>query len=133
MSGRIPFRPLPGMEDRTPRPVVDVTIEGLEAVGLPCLVDSGSLHNRFASWVAREAGIDLRRAPEAKIGLGGHTIKTRTVPVRLRLGDHTWEAPVSFCEPWPWGFNILGQEGFLRWFILTLDSAQRTLDLDPAR
>lgn len=130
---KIRFRALPGAADVTPRPIVDVHMEGLERTGLGCLLDTGSLHNRFGAWVARAAGIDLTGVAAESIGVGGRATTARTVPVRLRVGDHEWEAPVSFCDPWPWDFNLLGQEGFLRWFRVLIEAANRSMQVTPER
>lgn len=112
------------------RPVVPITVEGMAPPQL-CLLDSGSLRNRFASYLARAAGVDLTGAEEEVLGIGGIRTTARTVPVRLTLGDTTWEAPVSFCEPWPWAFQLLGQEGFFRWFEVALRASQYTIDVEP--
>ncbi|MDQ2826674.1 MAG: retropepsin-like domain-containing protein [Actinomycetota bacterium] len=88
------------------------------------LVDSGSLHNRFALWVAETAGIDLSRASVERIAVGGTVTQARTVITALQLGEFTWEAPVSFCDLWPFDFQLLGQLGFLRWFRMEMDAAE---------
>jgi len=44
-----------------------------------------------------------------------------------------YDAPVSFCDPWPFAFNLLGQEGFLRFFRLTLCAADCWLEIEPER
>lgn len=53
------------------------------------------------------------------------TVAFRGMPVdvRLDLADHAWVAPVSFCDPWPAPFGLLGQEGFLRFFDVELRTA----------
>lgn len=42
-----------------------------------------------------------------------------------------YDAPVTFCDPWPFAFNLLGQEGFLRFFRLTICAAEFWLELEP--
>lgn len=106
-------------------------MQGLPQTALGCLLDTGTLHNRFGLWVARAAGIDLSGVTTASIGVGGRPTIASTVTVGLRLGDVSWEAPVSFCDPWPWDFNLIGQEGFLRWFRVAIDAADRRLELEP--
>lgn len=128
---KVDFRSLPSVGESTPRPVVDVFVEGLPRTGLGCLVDSGSLHNRFGKWVADMAGIDLEGLPFESLGVGGRSVIARTATVGLRVGETRWEAPVSFCEPWPWDFHLAGQEGFLRWFRVVIDAAERRLELIP--
>lgn len=112
-----------------PRPVLNVAVQGLVEGPVLCLLDTGSLQNRFGLWVARQARIDLSEIPAEDIGVGGITVHARTVTVRLRVGAFEWEAPTSFCDPWPWEFNILGQEGFFRWFVVTIDAAERRFEI----
>ncbi len=96
---------------------------------LVALCDTGSLHNRFAAWVADDIGLDVRDIEPEAIGVGGQHLVARTVTVALRIGEVEWEAPVSFCEPWPWGYQLLGQEGFFRWFEVVVRAADRELEL----
>lgn len=127
------FRALPGPSQDVRRPLVDVAMEGLDDAALACLVDTGSLHNRFALWIALEAGIDLSDIGPESIGVGGRPMIARTTTVALSVGSHRWEAPVAFCEPWPWDFQLLGQEGFLRFFRVMIDAANHRLEITPNR
>ena len=129
----ISFRSLPGPNADVPRPLVDVDVAGLEDASLACLLDTGSLHNRFALWVAREAGLDLDDVEPESIGVGGRPVISRTAIVSLSMGGHRWEAPVAFCEPWPWDFQLLGQEGFLRYFRVVMEAAERRMEINPAQ
>lgn len=128
---RFPFRKISALPGDLPRPVVPVVVEGFDLAPQRCLLDSGSLQNRFGVWVARRCGVDLSSAAEDDIALGGFTTVARTVPVRLSIGDFAWEAPVSFCDPWPLDLHLLGQEGFFRWFKVEIRAAQFTIDLEP--
>lgn len=128
---RVDFRSLPHGMDEVPRPLVDIEIEGMGPITIVCLTDTGSLHNRFGMWVARLAGIDLSDAESTRIGVGGRPVRARTTVTRLRFGEASWEAPVSFCEPWPWDFQLLGQEGFFRWFRVVFDAAERRMEITP--
>lgn len=112
------------------RPIVPVVVEGFDHAPQQCLLDSGSLQNRFGIWLARLCGIDLSDAPEEVVALGGFTTVARTAPVQLSIGEFTWEAPVSFCDPWPMDFQLLGQEGFFRWFKVEIRAAQFTIGLE---
>ncbi len=96
-----------------------------------CLVDTGSLHNRFAPWVAELAGVDLTGVDEELVAVGGITTTSRTVTCELQLDDFAWEAPVAFCDPWPFDFQIVGQLGFLRWFRIIIDAADETFEVIP--
>jgi hypothetical protein len=114
----------------TPRPVVPVVVERLEAVPQLCLVDSGTLHNRFARWIADAAGISVD-PPSERIAVGGVVTTANVARVELTLGDIRFEAPVWFCDPWPFAFNLLAQEGFLRYFRVTLCAAEDWFDCEP--
>jgi hypothetical protein len=96
-----------------------------------CLLDTGALHNRFAAWVADAAGIDLGRADQRLLAVGGFMAVGRRASVQLTLGDVTCEAPVWFCDPWPLAFHLLGQEGFFRWFDVRLRTALYEIEVLP--
>jgi hypothetical protein len=129
---RFDFKPLPGTRGDVARPTLQVAVVG--PAGSPevlCLLDTGSIDNRFASWVAAAAGIDLAGAALERIAVGGTVTEALTVPCALQLGDVTWEAPVAFCDPWPFDFQLLGQLGFLRWFRVVIDAADETFEVIP--
>jgi hypothetical protein len=130
---RFPFKQLPGPlgADLTSRPVVPVYVEGIDVAAQACLVDTGSLRNRFDAALAAIAGIELEDAEPETVALGGMHASARWARVSLRLGDVTWEAPVWFCDPWPFAFQLLGQEGFARYFRLTLSAAQAWIECAP--
>jgi hypothetical protein len=127
---RFSFKELPGTIEDYVRPVVPVTVEGLTRAPQLCLVDTGALQNRFGAWVAEAAGIELVDRPTEMIAVGGFRTEARSARVRLGVGDLAWEANVSFCDPWPLAFHILGQEGFFRWFEVTIRAARYTIDLE---
>lgn len=127
---RFAFKELPGTPSSDYlRPAVPVILEGIPRAPQLCLLDTGALHNRFARWTADAAGIDLRDADEQRIAVGGFVTSARMTPVRMTLGDFTWEAPVWFCDPWPLAFHLLGQEGFFRWFDVRLRAVTYEIDI----
>lgn len=134
---RFSFLELPGEHERAPllRPVVPVQVEDLVDAPQLCLIDTGSTANRFGLWLADVNGIDLAEAPQTQVALGGIVVTAHHARCHLTVGDVRFDAPVSFCEPWPFSFNLLGQEGFLRYFRLTLSVAEDWLELEtePAR
>jgi hypothetical protein len=130
---RFPFKQLPGPSGDYARPAVPVTVEGLPRAPQLCLLDTGALHNRFGAWVASAAGIELDGLPEERLALGGFTSTAREARVTLSLAGMTWEAPVWFCDPWPLGFHLLGQEGFFRWFEVRIRVAREAIDITPER
>jgi hypothetical protein len=127
----VPFRALPHNQSLIPRPVVNVAVAHDEVTVALALCDTGALHNRFAGWVADDIGLDISGIEPEAIGVGGQHLMARTATVSLHVGDHTWEAPVSFCDPWPWNYQLLGQEGFFRWFEVTVRAADRELVVLP--
>lgn len=129
---RFSFLELPGLV--TARPAVAVELEGLTGIPLLCLLDSGALYNRFGIEIAEEAGMDLSRAETGRIAVGGNPyVVTRTVTTTLAIGEWSWDAPVSFCDPWDAQFQLLGQEGFFRYFRTTLSAAQMWVEIRPER
>jgi len=128
---RFDFKELPGSSRDYLRPVVPVTVEGIDRAPQLCLLDTGALHNRFASWIADAAGIDLTGAEEERVALGGFEVIGRLGSVQLAIGHVTWEAPVWFCDPWPVSFQLLGQEGFFRWFDVRVRAARYRIEIAP--
>jgi hypothetical protein len=128
---RFEFLELPGEGPSLVRPVVPVQVEDLEEAPQLCLVDTGSTANRFGLWLAEATGIDLAGAPKSTLHIGGLTTTARHSRAQLTIAGVRYDAPVSFCDPWPFAFNLLGQEGFLRFFRVTLCAAEDWLEVDP--
>lgn len=128
---RFQFLELPGEGgEATTRPVVPVQVGDLEQAPQLCLIDTGSLRNRFALWLADACGVDLTGARRTELGVGGFVTTAYDSRVDLTVGDERFDAPVSFCEPWPLAFNLLGQEGFLRTFRLAMSARDGWLELE---
>jgi hypothetical protein len=125
------FLELPGERSSVPRPVLPVQVEDLEDAPQYCLVDTGATTNRFGAWLAETAGVDLTGAPQDDVVVGGVRTTARHARAALTIAGHRYDAPVSFCDPWPFAFNLLGQEGFLRYFRVTLCAAAYWLEVEP--
>lgn len=126
------FELLPGAGADIARPALEVAVVGPRGnVGTLALLDTGAVHNRFGAWVAELAGIDLEDLPVERIAIAGIGAEARTVTCQLVLEDFTWEAPVSFCDPWPFDFQVLGHLGFFRWFRVVIDAADEMLEVIP--
>ncbi len=130
---RFEFLELPGETSALLRPVVPVQVEDLEDAPQLCLIDTGATTNRFGMWLAEATGIDLSGAPESTIRVGGVSTTARHTRADLTVAGVRYDAPVTFCDPWPFAFNLLGQEGFLHFFRLTLCAAESWLELEPER
>jgi hypothetical protein len=134
---RLPFRALPAASggELTPRPVVDIALEGLLAAPIGCLLDSGALRTRMSAELAPLAGIELDGAPTEEFFVAG--LKTAGTLARVNLTvtdgaeEFSWDAPVWFCDPWPHPFGLAGLEGFLHHFIVTIRAYDGYLDIDP--
>jgi hypothetical protein len=134
---RFPFRALPaaGGGKLTPRPVVDLALEGLLAAPMECLVDTGALRTRMSAELAPLAGVDLDNALTEEFYLAG--LKTVGVLARVNLtvtdgtDEFSWDAPVWFCDPWPHPFGLAGLEGFLYHFLVTIRAYDGYLDIEP--
>jgi hypothetical protein len=128
---RFEFIELPGEGSTLVRPVVPVQVEDLEEAPQLCLVDTGATTNRFGAWLAEATGIDVGSAPEGTLVVGGITTTTLDARIDLTIAGMRYEAPVTFCDPWPFAFSLLGQEGFLRFFRVTLCAAEAWLEVEP--
>jgi len=128
---RFPFLELPGERWTVPRPVLPVQLEDVEDAPQYCLVDTGATTNRFGAWLAEMAGVDIVGAPSEHVVVGGVRTTARHARATLTIGGHRYDAPVTFCEPWPFPFSLLGQEGFLRYFRVTLCAAEYWLEIEP--
>jgi hypothetical protein len=128
---RFDFLELPGDEWALVRPVIPVQVEDLENARQLCLVDTGSTANRFGLWLAEAVGIDLSGAAETEVAVGGVFTTAYHARCDLTIADHRYDAPVSFCDPWPLAFNLLGQEGFLRFFRVTFCATENWLEVEP--
>jgi len=130
---RFQFLELPGTGSPPGRPAIPVEFEDLEIGPQLCLVDTGTIANRFGWWLADAAGIDLTHAPEEKVDVGGVSTLARHSRANLTISGHRYDAPVTFCDPWPFAFNLLGQEGFLRYFRVTICAKEFWLEVEPER
>ena len=134
---RFPFRVLPAASGGTltPRPVVDIALEGIENAPMECLLDSGALRTRMSAELAPLAGIELTGALTEKFYVGGLETAGTLARVNLTITDGTdeffWDAPVWFCDPWPHPFGLAGLEGFLNHFIVTIRAYDGYLDVEP--
>jgi hypothetical protein len=134
---RFAFRELPaaGGGALTPRPVVDISLEGLDAAPVGCLLDSGALRTRMSAELAPLAGIELSGALTEEFFVAG--LKTAGVLAHVNLkvtddaSEFSWDAPVWFCDPWPYPFGLAGLEGFLHHFIVTIRAYDGYLDIEP--
>ncbi len=133
---RFPFKELPaaGGGTLTPRPIVDLWVEGIDVAPLGCLIDTGALRTRFTRELADLAGIEPDESQTEEFALGGNVTRGAPARVSLRMEsgaeEHWWDAPVWFCEPWPFGFQLLGLDGFLRHFRVTISAYHEWLDCE---
>jgi hypothetical protein len=134
---RFQFRTLPAASGGTlaPRPVVDIALEGLASAPMECLLDSGALRTRMSAELAPLAGIDLTGGLTEKLYVGGMETTGTMARVNLTVADgtdeHSWDAPVWFCDPWPHPFGLAGLEGFLHYFAVTIRAYDECLDIEP--
>ncbi len=134
---RFAFRALPaaGGGTLTPRPVVDIALEGLTDAPMECLLDTGALRTRMSAELAPLAGIELTGTLTEELYVGGLKTVGALARVNLTVTDGTdefsWDAPVWFCDPWPHPFGLAGLEGFLHYFLVTIRAYDGYLDIEP--
>jgi hypothetical protein len=126
---RFEFVELPMERAPLVRPAIPVQLEDLAEAPQLCLVDTGATTNRFGSWLAEAVGIDLSGAAEDDLVIAGTRCRAIHARADLTIAGTRYDAPVTFCDPWPFGFNLLGQEGFLRFFRVTICAAETWLDV----
>jgi hypothetical protein len=134
---RFAFRALPaaGGGSMTPRPVVDIALEGLTDAPMACLLDTGALRTRMSLELAPLAGIELSGALTEELYIAGLKSADAMARVNLSMADGTdefsWDAPVWFCDPWPHPFGLAGLEGFLYHFFVSIRAYDGYLDVEP--
>jgi hypothetical protein len=134
---RFQFRSLPAASGGgvASPPVVDVALEELQAAPMECLLDTGALRTRMSAELAPLAGIELDDAPTEELWVAGLKTVGTMARVRLTVTDgadqFSWDAPVWFCDPWPYPFGLAGLEGFLHHFAVTIRAYDGYLDLEP--
>jgi hypothetical protein len=113
----------------------NISLEGLDAAPVGCLVDTGALRTRMSAELAPLAGIELPDALTEDFFIGGLKTAGALARVNLTVNDGTdefsWDAPVWFCDPWPHPFGLAGLEDFLHHFIVTIRAYDRYLDIEP--
>jgi hypothetical protein len=119
------------------RPLLDVHLDADRLVPHTCLVDSGALGVRLSAELAHVAGIELPArpsGPDLRIAGVRHQVRSAAVPLSCTVDGRVlrWQAQVTFCDPWPHPFGILGLHGFLDRFDVDLRGAQGAFDVRPA-
>jgi hypothetical protein len=133
---RFTFRTLPAATGGalTPRPVVDIALEGLEAAPIECLLDTGALRTRMSAEIASLAGIELSSGLTEEFFIAGVKTAGTMARVNLMVADGTdefsWDAPVWFCDPWPHPFGLAGLEGFMHHFLVTIHAYHGYLEIE---
>lgn len=113
------------------RPLINVELDGLAEAPLACLVDSGAIYNKFHSAFAEAAGISLLAPDEVcHFVAGGRSYRGPVVRVGLKIASFEWEAPVCFVDDWEQDFQILGHEGFFRWFRVCFYAADEQISIE---
>ena len=126
---RFPFTTVPRDPSGVPRPLVSLELEGVRGP-VTFLIDTGAVDNRLPSEWATEAGIDLGPCATQVVGIGGQSHVCHLVEdLQVTLGDTSLSLAMWFCDDWKPPFGLLGQEGFLRYFTLTLSVAEDWFEL----
>lgn len=132
------FRPVPGLPGSPARPLLDVYLDEAATIPQTCLLDSGAGGVRLSAELARALGVPLSGAPNAPDIVAG-AVRSQVYDVRHRLtvevlGEQiAWTAKVSFCDPWPHPFGLLGLVGFFDVFDVLFQGRDRRFDLVARR
>lgn len=126
----VPYTELPDEAGGWARPLLDVTVADMDDVLVPCVLDSGALHTLFPRWVAEAGGIVLDEAATRELAVAATGIQAAFVSTRLAAAGHEWDAEVGFCDPWPYGWGLLGQLSFFRFFTVTFRAADFEFEIE---
>lgn len=126
-----PYTELPQAAGGLARPLLDVVVGDMDELRFPCLVDSGALHTLLPRWLATSAGIDLHEAEKGSLAVAASGTEAAFVTTLLRAANHTWEAEVGFCDPWPYSWGLFGQQSFFRFFTVTFRAADLEFEVAP--
>jgi hypothetical protein len=80
--------------------------------------------------LVESAGLELAEGGERTLAVGGNMVMARFAVARLSAAGLTWEAPVGFCDPWPYVWGLLGQGSFFRRFTVTFRAADYEFEVD---
>src|SRR5258708_28867457 len=98
-------RPAAGGGTLTPRPVVDIALEGLAAAPMECLLDTGALRTRMSAELAPLAGIELTAGLTEEFYIGGLQTTRALAPLTLTATDPAEHfssgVPRCISAPWP--------------------------------
>lgn len=125
------YSELPGAGRNTPRPLLEVILADVSSIRVPCLVDTGAVNSLLPRWSAEIVGLDLDATEQATLAVGGTTVSAAFAVTRLEVAGLVWEAPVGFCEPWPYAWGLLGHDSFFRWFTVTFRAADFEFEVTP--
>jgi hypothetical protein len=125
------------------RPVVAVRLaDHHESNRVLALVDSGCERVLAAPALARAVGVDLSGVQEVTIGIGSKSRRVQFATVRVQLFPtlfgvdeeplDEWDAYVGFLKDWePAWPVVLGRDGFLSRFTVTIHGAVPALAIEP--
>ena len=111
--------------------MLNVRLDGLPT-GIPCLVDSGAAANRFSAEIAEQLDIKREDAPLERFSAGAQTYSGWFTSVQLSVEEWTWEAPVFFAYDWQPSYQLLGLEGFFRFFTVCFHTVDDYFELELA-
>ena len=105
------------------------------AAPIACLLDTGALRTRMSAELAPLAGIELPGDPTEELLIGGLKTVGTLARVSLTVTDDTdefsWDAPIWFCDPWPYPFGLAGLDGFLHHFLVTIHAYNGYVGTEP--
>lgn len=128
---RVPYTELPDEGGGWPRPVLDVVIDDMDDILIPCLVDSGALHTLFPRWVAEAGALSLEGGRAVALAVAAASTSATFTTVRMSAAGHAWEGQIGFCDPWPYAWGLLGQIAFFRFFTVTFRAADFEFEVEP--
>lgn len=127
----VPYRDLPHDEGAWPRPLIDVGVADMEDVRCAMSRRQRGSEHVDAPLDRGACGDRHARAPTRGLAVAAAPTTAALVPTRLTVAGHSWEAEIGFCDPWPFGWGLLGQLSFFRHFTVTFRAVDLEFELEP--
>jgi len=114
------------------RPIIPIILKYKDKkVGYRVLIDSGADYNIFHGVIGEILGLDVKTGKEENLGgISGHTLTVYFHFIDAEIGG--WEYKLycgfSYDIP-PYGYGVVGQNGFFDTFIVKFDLIKEEIEL----
>ena len=117
------------------RPVIPIHLEfGTHRIAYEALVDSSADYSIFHAEIGEVIDLNVRKGRRIRFaGVSGISQEGFRHPVRLEVGNRTFQASVVFAYHIGIPYGILGQAELFKEFVVVFDRERGWLELKPHR